>query len=333
MLGIAVKKRHNRNIIAGHAGGMSSEVAAGFNAASGLLSLPWWMVAVLAADLIACSVMAIARVGAGPTIVAVAGSAAIVSVLGAAWTWTGRAPEAARGGGREAVAQMLELTARAIAPGSALACLDGTAGELVELSCEKALFASPEAVASASSYVAARLMLLTRGPRSSRPDAMADEIVPGLRASLEEDRFGFVAQVLIAGYGCTADKCDELRVFRDPARVRVNLKQRPYDALVSRNAPVWASRSANPAVAATPPNGTMAATQPRVGPSPVPPGFNVPSAASIPPVSIMTPESSEPAQSPPSAATEAPAKRPSARNAPPRTSAPLAIAPPAPAAQ
>jgi hypothetical protein len=40
-------------------------------------------------------------------------------------------------------ARAFELTARAMAPGSALACLDAMAGDVVEDACEKALFASP----------------------------------------------------------------------------------------------------------------------------------------------------------------------------------------------
>src|SRR6516162_9454364 len=41
-----------------------------------------------------------------------------------------------------------QLNAQALAPGSPLACLDGVAGDTVEAACEKALFASPAAVAS-----------------------------------------------------------------------------------------------------------------------------------------------------------------------------------------
>jgi len=43
-----------------------------------------------------------------------------------------------------------ELTAQALAPGSALACLDDVAGEAVETACEKAVFAGPQAVAPRS---------------------------------------------------------------------------------------------------------------------------------------------------------------------------------------
>src|SRR2546430_10890211 len=54
-----------------------------------------------------------------------------------------------------------ELTLRAIAPGSALACLDAVAGPAVEAACEKSLFASPEAVAAAVAYMDARVSLLS----------------------------------------------------------------------------------------------------------------------------------------------------------------------------
>ena len=71
-----------------------------------------------------------------------------------------------------------ELTARAIMPGSALACLDAMAGEAVESSCEKALFATPEATAAAVSYVGAQLSLLAAG------HAQAHRLDPGRETML-----------------------------------------------------------------------------------------------------------------------------------------------------
>ena len=53
-----------------------------------------------------------------------------------------------------------ELVGRAIAPGSAIACLEATNTETVEGACERAVFASPETVAAATAYMAARLSLL-----------------------------------------------------------------------------------------------------------------------------------------------------------------------------
>ena len=49
----------------------------------------------------------------------------------------------------EDAASFRGLMAGSIAPGSALSCLDELAGEAVETACEKAVFASPESVASA----------------------------------------------------------------------------------------------------------------------------------------------------------------------------------------
>jgi hypothetical protein len=49
------------------------------------------------------------------------------------------------------------VMAGAIAPSSALSCLDEIAGEAVEGACEKAVFASPEAVAAGVKYVTAQL--------------------------------------------------------------------------------------------------------------------------------------------------------------------------------
>ena len=63
-------------------------------------------------------------------------------------------------------ARAAELTARSLASGSALGCLDAVANMLVEEACERPLFASPEAVAAAVAYVDARLSLLApRAPR------------------------------------------------------------------------------------------------------------------------------------------------------------------------
>ncbi len=303
---------------------MSSEVVAGFDAATGMFSLSWWLAAAVAAFLVACVVLAVARTGLATVLIVAAASVAIVFILGTAWNWASRPATPDRPVRRDALFERaFDLAARAVTPGSALSCLDGMAGELVELSCEKALFASPEGIAAATSYVAARIALLASGADPARiTHAPNDAALPGLRASLEEDRFGFVAQVLVAGYGCTADKCDALSLFRDAARVRANLRERPFDTIVARNMAAWSTRAPGPAVVAGP------ATS-RTGPSPVPPGFNVPSAASIPPVSIMTPEGPPPsASSPPVAANDTaspPSRRPAVRTAPSR---PAAAAPP-----
>ena len=80
-------------------------------------------------------------------------------------------------GERQALeARAFELVTRAMAPGSALACLDAVASSTFEEGCEKALFATPESTAAAVSYVAAQLSLLAAGqglPTARRRAIMA----------------------------------------------------------------------------------------------------------------------------------------------------------------
>jgi hypothetical protein len=132
------------------------------------------------------------------------------------------------------------LMASAIAPGSVLSCLDELAGEAVEAACEKAVFASPEAVASAVRYVSAQLALLIDGTAYvARGDAAyAPELVP-LRTAIELDRFGLVAQVLKERDGCTVERCDALAQLSDSTRVRDNLHERTFEEQVKKYTAIW----------------------------------------------------------------------------------------------
>ena len=71
----------------------------------------------------------------------------------------------------------------------ALSCIDDLAGEAVLTACEKVLFGSPETVAAAVSYVAARVTRLTamgdvaNANRNITPDLQA------LRHAVERDRY------------------------------------------------------------------------------------------------------------------------------------------------
>lgn len=222
--------------------------------------------------------------------------------------------------------RLADLTARAIAPGSVLACLDAGIGEAVEGACEKAVFASPETVAAATTFVDARLTLLADGLEfASHNDPTYENALAGLRRSTEVDRFGLVAQVLAARDGCTAAKCDALQWLHDSARIRANLNDRVFDGVVARNASNWLNR---------PRAGTPVAAAP-APPSGVPvTGITFPSAASIPPVSIMNnePGAAVPAAQSPAAGTPPPAARRTQpagqpRSAQPRTNAPVQISP------
>lgn len=308
---------------------MTGAVIPGFDPATGMLSLPLWAASVVVAFLVISFVLAILRVGVAGMIATIGGVAVLLFALWGAWTWADRSAERERVNERQALAaRALELTARAVSPGSPLACLDGGAGEAVETSCEKTLFATPETVAAATAYVAARVALLSdAADYAQRAKVDYEGPLPVQRRALEGDRFGFVAQVLATGYNCSAEKCNALALFRDTARLKDNLKDRVFDGFVARNAAGWPARASRPVTASA--QGPNAPTvNPNGGPSLVPPGFNVPSASSIPPVNIMA---TEPPAPPAAATTEnapnPPVKRPVARTRP-APAPPVQIVPP-----
>jgi hypothetical protein len=199
---------------------------------------------------------------------------------------------------RERAAQ---LTAQALAPGSALACLDGVAGDAVENACERAVFAGPRTTAAAVAYMAARLTLLADAlsfARRDDPDFAAN--FAGLRRAIELDRFGIAAHVLASRDGCTAERCAAFALLKDADVIKSNLKAQIFDQYVSRHAGGWNKgepkaatekepMAAAPATAGAPvartaePAGTREKT-------PLAKGYDFPSAASIPPVSIMNAE-------------------------------------------
>jgi hypothetical protein len=206
-----------------------------------------------------------------------------------------------------------DLTSRALAPGSPLACLDSIVGETVGKACETALFATPVNIAAATTYTAARLALLADGTAYVRTkDRSYAGALTGLRRSLAADRFGLVAHVLALRDGCTPDRCPAYALFRDPNRIRANLATRAFNGYLSRYATNWPSGSE--AVAAVTPPLSLPSTpmapagrsQPRASPSGRPVSSNLffPSSDSIPAVSIMTPE--PPLPKPPTASKGAP---------------------------
>ena len=235
------------------------------------------------------------------------------AVLGATLAWTFLDGGSLRDQGAER--RMLELratelNAQALAPGSPLACLDGVAGDTVETACEKALFASPAAVASATSYVAARVALLGDIVSYSKHGGRnIDDLLWPLRRSIEADRFGFVAHMLAARDGCTSDHCAALALLSDVGRVQANLSARTLDGYLDHYASAWAQQTDVP-VADAAPTASIGAAPAAAGPAgqkKVLIDADFPSAASIPAVSIMNPE---PKTLPPSVAAAANAHPP-----------------------
>jgi hypothetical protein len=219
-------------------------------------------------------------------------------------------------------ARAAELTARALAPGSALGCLDAVANALVETGCEKPLFATPEAVASALAYVDARFSLLAASAPLAEHDPGYRPAFERLRQGLEADRYGFVAQILTTR-GCNGADCPELKLLRDPTRIVTNMKAHAFESALGAHALAWAPGMAS-TVASTPPAASNSlpqlATTGAAHDTPVAPGgpvttakFDYPSANSIPAVSIMSAEPSAPPAPEPKAAVAAPSpKRPAA---------------------
>jgi hypothetical protein len=277
-------------------------------------------------------------------------------------------------------ARAAELTLRAIAPGSALACLDAVAGPAVEAACEKSLFASPEAVAAAVAYVDARVSLLSASVGLAERDQSYRPAFERLRRGVEADRFGLVSHVLMTR-GCAGTDCPDLNLVRDKSRIMSNMRSRTFDAHVSVHALAWnpggvavsALSSGSPPLAGAPqtviqPPPLAMNQQSSVAPQPNPavagfgpatmgaasiasplndptlssgvitpgtapntaqgrPKIDFPSSASIPAVSIMTPEPGVP---PAGEAKPTPPRRPAQapRNQAPREASPRQAAPP-----
>jgi hypothetical protein len=185
-----------------------------------------------------------------------------------------------------------ELNVRTLAPGSVLACLDGGAGETIETACEKSVFASPESAASAVAYTGARLALLADATEAAqREPSLAEAFVPARRA-IELDRYGIVAHVLATRDGCTADNCAAFNLLRDTAALRANLKAQAFDNYVARYAEAWNKSQVVAEKAPQAPAQTLVpvARAPEPETHPVSTKYDFPSAASIPPVSIMNAE-------------------------------------------
>jgi len=214
------------------------------------------------------------------------------AVLGAtlAWAFLDAASVRDQGAERRALeARAVALNAESLAPGSSLACLNGLAGDNVEAACEKALFATPATVASATSYVAARFSLLAdMVAYAKRGGGHIDSVLLPLRRSLETDRFGFVAHTLAVADGCTSDHCTALALLDNSSQVRTNLSGQTLDRYLDHYLTVWAQPPEVPLADASSPS--AATGQPGAPPPHKLVNIDFPSSDSIPAISIMNPE-------------------------------------------
>ncbi|MEZ2141875.1 hypothetical protein AAE026_06085 [Bradyrhizobium sp. DN5] len=205
----------------------------------------------------------------------------------------------------------------------ALSCLDDLAGDAVAVGCEKALFGAPDAAAAAVSYTAARIDRLTALGEVATADKSLTLDMKVLRKSLERDRYGLVAHVLVARDGCTQFDCAAFRSLTDQQQVAANMNSHLYDTLVARYAPTW-----NAPAPGLPASAALAGLPPSM-PTGKPTNAEFPSASSTPPVSIMNPEPTATTRPAAPAANTAAAPAP---RAPAATSAQAAV-PAAPAAK
>ena len=292
---------------------MSLDWLPGLDLSNGTFTLPLWAVGVALALLVALIVIAVVRTGLTELGSMVFRIAVILIAVVFGWTYLTRSGDRDRADERRALDhRAAELVGRAIAPGAAIACLEATNTEAVEGSCERAVFASPETVAAATAYMAARLSLLADASEfTARRDQSYEAQIAGLRRTVAADRYGLSSQVLATRDGCTADACDAFSLVYDDKKLRANMKDRLFDITIARYAANLPTRTRPIASSSSGPT-----TPSSSGPI-TPPGPNVqfPSSQSIPPVSIMTAEP-PPSPPPPQSQTAVPESAPPINSAP-----------------
>ena len=115
----------------------------GFDVAVGTLTIPIWAAGAASAVFVVAIVLAIGKAGAASVISALFRVAIILVAVYAGWAYMQRSTQEDQAAERRSLDERsAALMARAVAPGSALSCLDEVAGETVEAACERAVFAS-----------------------------------------------------------------------------------------------------------------------------------------------------------------------------------------------
>jgi hypothetical protein len=232
---------------------------------------------------------------------------------------------------RALLERISQLGLSATAPGSALSCLDGLAGEEIENACERSVFADPQSAARAVGYISARLSLLADAAATAgRGGSDVLTALAPTRRAIELDRFGIAAHVLAVRDGCTAEKCAAFAMLHDASTLKANFKVHAFDAYVARYAAAWGKGEAAPEnvpQASAPGTAPVASVPEPLSPShPLDSRYDFPSSASIPPVSIMNTEPPPPSPPGAHAATE---KTGTAPPVPPKRPQSQAASPPA----
>jgi len=165
----------------------------------------------------------------------------------------------------------------------ALACIEDLSGDAVGQACEKVVFGSAESTAAAVNYAASMLSRLTAlGDAAVAQKTMGPDM-QAMRRAIEHDRYGLVAQVLLARDRCQPTACPAYRSLTDNHQIITNMDEHTFDNLVARYAPSW---NAPPVAAVSSPMAMLPASLPTGRPT----NAEFPSAANTPAVSIMSPE-------------------------------------------
>jgi hypothetical protein len=214
----------------------------------------------------------------------------------------------AGGGGLSAESRQAGPVAAALPQ---LSCIDDLAGDAVLNACEKTLFGTADSAAAAVAYAASQITRLTGQGDLATAEKNTNSDLQALRRAVERDRYGLMAYVLVARDHCSPASCPAFAALADKRQVVANMDERLYENLITRYAPVWNA----PPQAAAP--GLVAALPPSM-PTGKPTNADFPSAASTPPVNIMTPEPSLPsaARAAPPAGAPVPSPRPPAAATP-----------------
>src|SRR5580700_9175709 len=105
----------------------------------------------------------------------------------------------------------------------ALSCVDDLAGEAVLAACEKALFGSAESAAAALSYAASLITQLTASGDVAAANRNMTPELQAVRRAIERDRYGLMAQALVARDHCTLSECPAFRVISDTHQIVANM--------------------------------------------------------------------------------------------------------------
>ncbi|MGI8527426.1 MAG: hypothetical protein ACR2K5_14885 [Pseudolabrys sp.] len=268
-----------------------------FLKASGMavLAVPVWEIGAAATLIAALCGLAIYRSRFGRASVTVATVGFVLMAIGGAVLFIGHSSVNENSAERRALTtRAANLAAQSLVPGSPLACLEGDLGDVIETACERIVFARPQAVAGGVVYTGARISLIADTLDYARrvDPAFAGTLI-GVRRAIELDRYGIAAQVLATRDGCSADQCPFFALVRDPSTLKANLRARAFDTYVARYAPGWTAEEKpsvphKPAEPAPAPQASV--VEPPTPHAVVDSKYKFPSAASIPPVSIMNAE-------------------------------------------